>query len=141
MWALPGPPEEAQKRWGNFKKTLGERMQAAMKKQEVDELQTQEGKLYKFSCCNRILDQDGKPAIAKESDLKEWIEESASLSNELKLAPPQSFIREVPHRFRYSLLDNDGELQEGDWYYFNTCLLYTSPSPRDGLLSRMPSSA
>ena len=26
----------------------------------------------------------------------------------------------------------------GHWYY---CLLYTSPSPRDGLLSRMPSSA
>ena len=25
--------------------------------------------------------------------------------------------------------------------YFNRCLLYTSPSPRDGLLSRMPSSA
>ena len=25
--------------------------------------------------------------------------------------------------------------------YFETCLLYTSPSPRDGLLSRMPSSA
>ena len=25
--------------------------------------------------------------------------------------------------------------------WFNTCLLYTSPSPRDGLLSRMPSSA
>ena len=25
--------------------------------------------------------------------------------------------------------------------WFNSCLLYTSPSPRDGLLSRMPSSA
>ena len=25
--------------------------------------------------------------------------------------------------------------------WFNICLLYTSPSPRDGLLSRMPSSA
>ena len=25
--------------------------------------------------------------------------------------------------------------------YVDTCLLYTSPSPRDGLLSRMPSSA
>ena len=25
--------------------------------------------------------------------------------------------------------------------YLTTCLLYTSPSPRDGLLSRMPSSA
>ena len=27
---------------------------------------------------------------------------------------------------------------DNDWV---TCLLYTSPSPRDGLLSRMPSSA
>ena len=30
------------------------------------------------------------------------------------------------------------------WFYWhnkNSCLLYTSPSPRDGLLSRMPSSA
>ena len=26
-------------------------------------------------------------------------------------------------------------------YEFYNCLLYTSPSPRDGLLSRMPSSA
>ena len=25
--------------------------------------------------------------------------------------------------------------------YYGVCLLYTSPSPRDGLLSRMPSSA
>ena len=29
--------------------------------------------------------------------------------------------------------------QNDVWY--NNCLLYTSPSPRDGLLSRMPSSA
>ena len=29
----------------------------------------------------------------------------------------------------------------GDVQYLRTCLLYTSPSPRDGLLSRMPSSA
>ena len=27
------------------------------------------------------------------------------------------------------------------WSRFSACLLYTSPSPRDGLLSRMPSSA
>ena len=27
------------------------------------------------------------------------------------------------------------------WDGKKTCLLYTSPSPRDGLLSRMPSSA
>ena len=32
---------------------------------------------------------------------------------------------------------------ESSWYYarYCSCLLYTSPSPRDGLLSRMPSSA
>ena len=28
-----------------------------------------------------------------------------------------------------------------DDYFYSACLLYTSPSPRDGLLSRMPSSA
>ena len=35
--------------------------------------------------------------------------------------------------------------KEGFWTFFlgwqYVCLLYTSPSPRDGLLSRMPSSA
>ena len=30
---------------------------------------------------------------------------------------------------------------DGTFNYSTTCLLYTSPSPRDGLLSRMPSSA
>ena len=31
--------------------------------------------------------------------------------------------------------------QDGFDFQYNFCLLYTSPSPRDGLLSRMPSSA
>ena len=30
---------------------------------------------------------------------------------------------------------------DNEWGFSNSCLLYTSPSPRDGLLSRMPSSA
>ena len=34
--------------------------------------------------------------------------------------------------------ENTAQLRETEFY---TCLLYTSPSPRDGLLSRMPSSA
>ena len=33
--------------------------------------------------------------------------------------------------------DNEGQYVSA----LNICLLYTSPSPRDGLLSRMPSSA
>ena len=32
-------------------------------------------------------------------------------------------------------------VSESFYYQAITCLLYTSPSPRDGLLSRMPSSA
>ena len=32
-------------------------------------------------------------------------------------------------------------LTESEQHIFTSCLLYTSPSPRDGLLSRMPSSA
>ena len=39
-------------------------------------------------------------------------------------------------------LGDDLEVCEGDTIHLtNACLLYTSPSPRDGLLSRMPSSA
>ena len=35
----------------------------------------------------------------------------------------------------------DEALQYFAQYHYDGCLLYTSPSPRDGLLSRMPSSA
>ena len=37
--------------------------------------------------------------------------------------------------------DVAGVTNGGSIYVYNFCLLYTSPSPRDGLLSRMPSSA
>ena len=35
----------------------------------------------------------------------------------------------------------DEALEHASTLLFYSCLLYTSPSPRDGLLSRMPSSA
>ena len=47
----------------------------------------------------------------------------------------------------YSMLKaqqaGDGDSADIGWNFekFLVCLLYTSPSPRDGLLSRMPSSA
>ena len=40
----------------------------------------------------------------------------------------------------YSSDDSDDADTDGEWT-FNTCLLYTSPSPRDRTRSRMPSSA
>ena len=33
------------------------------------------------------------------------------------------------------------QVERGEYVAIMGCLLYTSPSPRDGLLSRMPSSA
>ena len=38
-------------------------------------------------------------------------------------------------------IPKDKRLNFDIWYDKKSCLLYTSPSPRDGLLSRMPSSA
>ena len=45
----------------------------------------------------------------------------------------QSFLV-MQRRHRYAL-------RNGRYVMASVCLLYTSPSPRDGLLSRMPSSA
>ena len=43
---------------------------------------------------------------------------------------------------RYVLhFENDEFMKSVNLAKWNICLLYTSPSPRDGLLSRMPSSA
>ena len=40
-----------------------------------------------------------------------------------------------------SIKSLDKEVKQAIDIAYNSCLLYTSPSPRDGLLSRMPSSA
>src|SRR5665647_2073732 len=65
-------------------------------------------------------------------------------------------IQYINHAWGYqhsgSIIDASGDVREFDlpsvWnypdsegYISKACLLYTSPSPRDGLLSRMPSSA
>ena len=49
------------------------------------------------------------------------------------------FHHDLHHK---AYVDNGNKLISGTEYENMTlCLLYTSPSPRDGLLSRMPSSA
>ena len=40
-----------------------------------------------------------------------------------------------------TVIYNNGMTSEETFTLTESCLLYTSPSPRDGLLSRMPSSA
>ena len=46
----------------------------------------------------------------------------------------EAFLKQLMDIYRNLLLQTGGDVDEA-------CLLYTSPSPRDGLLSRMPSSA
>ena len=48
-------------------------------------------------------------------------------------------FKEINHGNLITLADFYGV--SVDYLLCRTCLLYTSPSPRDGLLSRMPSSA
>ena len=63
----------------------------------------------------------------------EWVNEFIDLS-------AYDYEPEVSVRF---ILKSDGSVEEDGFYFddINICLLYTSPSPRDATLSRMPSSA
>ena len=51
--------------------------------------------------------------------------------------------KSIGYLIRISLFQFDSEILNNDIFfnYFMTCLLYTSPSPRDRTRSRMPSSA
>ena len=49
------------------------------------------------------------------------------------------FLKDIPLQAAQDKYNN--HLNEIKFTDARTCLLYTSPSPRDGLLSRMPSSA
>ena len=53
------------------------------------------------------------------------------------------FIMSMPGGYNYNVKERGVMLSQGQRQLisFLSCLLYTSPSPRDGLLSRMPSSA
>ena len=60
----------------------------------------------------------------------------------------EKFVKMCKDRVeKYSAIQTDQSKRLGYWmdwdnsYFTMSCLLYTSPSPRDGLLSRMPSSA
>ena len=75
---------------------------------------------------------------ADATETQEWLDALAAVIE-----------REGPERAHYLLEKLVEQARRSGAYipfsantaYVNTCLLYTSPSPRDGLLSRMPSSA
>ena len=53
----------------------------------------------------------------------------------------EQMIRQGLHGNMINIISTAGHQGEPGNVGYGTCLLYTSPSPRDGLLSRMPSSA
>ena len=57
-----------------------------------------------------------------------------------ELLPPAKLIEEIPVSAEVSQTVHDARMGIRN-VLDRSCLLYTSPSPRDGLLSRMPSSA
>ena len=57
------------------------------------------------------------------------------------LAGPDEVITEATRSASGSFIFDQANDSETGIASANPCLLYTSPSPRDGLLSRMPSSA
>ena len=59
------------------------------------------------------------------------------------LQDASDFVRQQMGFNQVPVLDDQGQpvLNKQGQPTFKFCLLYTSPSPRDGLLSRMPSSA
>ena len=83
------------------------------------------------------------------------------LSKRNKIEIPFKSVEEIRSAYNFTNLDsflkiyyqgsnvliNEEDFFDLTWEYIlrckqdNICLLYTSPSPRDGLLSRMPSSA
>ena len=51
-----------------------------------------------------------------------------------RIGCPPNDLKQLTPSFKYNIPDATPN-------FIGSCLLYTSPSPRDGLLSRMPSSA
>ena len=76
-----------------------------------------------------------------------WKQAARSAKNRLALGPHirASFGHQLQFRRDIHLMDRAGPVRglriSPERPHDGACLLYTSPSPRDGLLSRMPSSA
>ena len=62
----------------------------------------------------------------------ELLQENPNNQTSVRITSPKAIIDPT---------NNDKEIFDSSIELLNNCLLYTSPSPRDGLLSRMPSSA
>ena len=65
-----------------------------------------------------------------------------NLINKIESYLPNEEVSKIIGAFEFAKDAHEGQKRKsGHDFIVHPCLLYTSPSPRDGLLSRMPSSA
>ena len=80
---------------------------------------------------------ENSTVITDTSQLVDWVTAGAKPKSAWRIGTEHEKI--LFHLADFSPVAYEGE--DGVGALLQSCLLYTSPSPRDGLLSRMPSSA
>ena len=84
-----------------------------------------------------LITYDNYRLAADDKMLNAALEDFAAVRGSI---PNTNYIRHFAP-LRYLMVSGRGRIEPVILSQSKTCLLYTSPSPRDGLLSRMPSSA
>ena len=88
-----------------------------------------------------------EPLIAEEALVQPGVETRQAIPDRLQsnvgnvLGMPYEWKVVRGNNGNQLMLDLPRAIHDGESLRIRICLLYTSPSPRDGLLSRMPSSA
>ena len=81
--------------------------------------------------------------LIRTQDLEPWYEENSNIYmfSKSSFASTNARIGQNPILFETPMLESVDIDDQAGWDLAETCLLYTSPSPRDLSTSRMPSSA
>ena len=88
------------------------------------------------------IDPAVEDILSRVLEGRELKKEDALQLMDVKIHSPEMYmLMAVADGLTRSRFDNFGEVHAQIGINYAPCLLYTSPSPRDGLLSRMPSSA
>ena len=145
-----------------WKRTISSQMSDAQIERTVVNIETDSynqifiarGEVIKFDGFLRVYNEGTDDEIEEEKDVLPALNTDEKL-NLLNISSKESFTRPPSRYTEASLVKKLEELGIGRpatyattistiqnrGYISKGCLLYTSPSPRDGLLSRMPSSA
>ena len=93
----------------------------------------------------KITDLIGGTPLLELANYEKKNNLEATVLGKLEYFNPAGSVKDRIAKAMVDEAEQEGKLKEGSVIIEptsgNTCLLYTSPSPRDGLLSRMPSSA